>query len=217
MEAPRPPGEIGRFVVAAGAPSHRRAERARPRVAEDPLVVLRHAERHVRLRGALAPRDLRHEMPRPEDLVAHQLEMRQLVVVDGDEDRPVGRQQPPQQPEPRVHHAQPLVVAREVLARPPHHLAQPPRQPRRAHVVVVRPPLLARVVRWVDVDAPHAPLQPREQRLERLQVVAVDDSVPAPGHGTLPRPRRVEPPHGLHRAHRHLRVVVHHLRLAHPL
>ena len=61
--------------------------------------------------------------------------------------------------------------------------AQRPAQPvadlRAVDVVVVDPAFVAGVVRRVDVDALHLPRVTRQQRLERLQVVALHDQIAA--------------------------------------
>ena len=54
---------------------------------------------------------------------------------------------------------------------------QPVLHQRAVHVVVVDPALVAGVVGRVDVDAIHAPGVAREQRLQRVQVVAVDNQI----------------------------------------
>ena len=100
-----------------------------------------------------------------------------LVVVDGHEDGTVLPEQFAQELEARHHHAAPLVVAGQVV--PVHDAAQPVPHERRSHVVVVGPPLVARVVGRVDVDALHLAVVGRQQGLQGGEVVAVDDQVVA--------------------------------------
>ena len=57
------------------------------------------------------------------------------------------------------------------------HLAQPLANLRAVDVVVVGPALVARVVRRVDVDTLDLPRVARQQRLQGVQVVALDDEV----------------------------------------
>ncbi|GAB2726422.1 hypothetical protein GCM10027019_02200 [Melaminivora jejuensis] len=57
------------------------------------------------------------------------------------------------------------------------HFAQPFPDLRAVDVVVVDPAFIAGVVRRVDVDALHLPGIARQQRLERMQVVALHDEV----------------------------------------
>ena len=98
-----------------------------------------------------------------------------LVVIDRNEEHAVIRKHLPQQFEPRHHHAQPFVMPREVLA--VHHLAQPFLHHGRVHVVVVNPILVASVVGWVSVDAIHLTVVIRQQRLQRLEAVAMHHQV----------------------------------------
>ena len=112
-----------------------------------------------------------------EDLVHRRPQVMELVVVDGDEDRPVLRQQLPEKLQPRPHHAQPFVVPLQIL---PVHLPvalQPLPHQRAVHLVVVGPALIAGVVGRVDIDAFHPPRVARYQRLQRLQIVAVDNQI----------------------------------------
>jgi hypothetical protein len=119
------------------------------------------------------------EIARPENLIHQQPQRRHLVVVDRDEDRPVLAQKLFQQHQPRIHHAEPAVVAVQRLALAADHLAQPAANLRAVDVVVVDPALVAGVVGRVDVDALHLPGVARQQRLERVQVVALHDQVAA--------------------------------------
>ena len=98
-----------------------------------------------------------------------------FVVVDGHEDRPVLPEQCAEQLQARHQHAAPLVVPGQVIA--VHHPAQPVPHEGRIHVVVVRPALVARVVGRIDVDALYLSVIGRQQRLQRGQVIAVDDQV----------------------------------------
>jgi hypothetical protein len=79
--------------------------------------------------------------------------------------------------QPRIHHAAPLVVARGVFAFLSDGLADPLFELRLGEVVVVDPPLVAGVVGRVDIDALDFARVSREQRLERQQVVPLDDQV----------------------------------------
>src|SRR5574344_2130609 len=109
-----------------------------------------------------------------------------------------------QEPQTRVHHAEPLVMAREVLALLAADLAEPLFPLRIVDIVIVHPTFLARVVRRIDVDALDLALVARQQRLKRSKIVAVDDHV-------LRRRRRAMPPLALQHTERHLVVVVDHL------
>ena len=100
-----------------------------------------------------------------------------FVVVDRDENCPIIGQQLPQQLQARRHHAQPLVMAGQVVAA--HFLAQPVAQQRAVGVVIVGPALVAGVVGRVDVDALDLPAIERQERLERQQVIAFDEQVAA--------------------------------------
>ena len=116
--------------------------------------------------------------------------------------------------EPRVHHAQPLVVAAEVLALLAHGPVEPLPDAGVVDVVVVDPALVAGVVRRIDVDAVDPTLVLGQQGLQGLEVVAVDDHVPAVRavaveHALLG--------HALEHAVRDVAVVVDHLLLAHPV
>ena len=79
-------------------------------------------------------------------------------------------------------------------------------------VVVVMLERGAGVVRRIDVDALHPPLILREQRLERIQIVAVDDHVAVivmafGGKGILL----------LQRAERHVQMMIDHLVFSNPV
>ena len=136
-----------------------------------------------------------------EDFVHQRTESMNLVVVDGDEDGPVVPKQLAQELQAGKHHAAPLVVAGQVF--PVHDLAQPIADHRRVDLVVVGPGFVAGVVGRVDVDALDLAVIGRQQRLQRGQVVALDDQVvvqarlPAQSPWTGPAAARgTEPPDG---------------------
>ena len=56
-------------------------------------------------------------------------------------------------------------------------LLQPLLHERAVRVVVIDPPLVARVVGRIDVDALYAPRVPRQQGFQGMEVVPVDDEV----------------------------------------
>jgi hypothetical protein len=62
------------------------------------------------------------------------------------------------------------------------HLAQPATDLRAVDIVVVDPALVTGVVRRVDVNALHLAGVSGEQRLQRVQVVALDNQIAAVGH-----------------------------------
>ena len=82
-----------------------------------------------------------------------------------------------QQLQPRVHHAQPLVVAGKVLSLFANHFAQPLFDFGIIDIIVVHPALIAGIVGRINVDALDFSFILGQQRLERLQVIPVDNHV----------------------------------------
>lgn len=58
-------------------------------------------------------------------------------------------------------------------------LAEPFTNDRTVHVVIIDPSLVARVIRWIDVDTLHLASVVRQQRLERNKVVALNNEIAA--------------------------------------
>ena len=136
-------------------------------------------------RIVLFPNHVPHKTSSAEHLVAQALQSLLLVVVNGDEDGAVVRQQLAQQDQTGIHHAQPLVVPGEVLAGFAHHFAQPLQQARVVHVVVVHPLLFTRIVGWVDVDALDASFVFGQKGFQCFQVITVDYLIAIVGFGVL--------------------------------
>ena len=88
-----------------------------------------------------------------------------VIVVNADEDRAVIGKQFLQQSQSRVHHAEPLVVAREIFTLLADDLAEPFLDLWVVHVVVVHPTFIARVVWRINVDALDFSLVLRQKRL----------------------------------------------------
>ncbi|OIQ86934.1 hypothetical protein GALL_311930 [mine drainage metagenome] len=104
----------------------------------------------------ILPDDRRNKRLSSEHLVHEDFEVMPFSLVNSDPDRAVLGQQLPQQHQARIHHRQPLAVLQLV-------------------VVVLERAL--GVVRRVDEDAFHLACIERNQRLERQQVVALDQQV----------------------------------------
>jgi len=103
-----------------------------------------------------------------------------FVVVDADEDYPVGAEQFAQEFEPGRHHTEPFVVAGEVVSID--GLPEPILHQRAVDIVVIFPTFVAGVVGRVNVDALDLAGVGREQRFQSVQIVAVDDEVVVQGH-----------------------------------
>ena len=73
--------------------------------------------------------------------------------TNADCDAAVFRQQLLQQFQPGAHHAQPLIVAGQVLALLAHHFAQPLFDLGVIDVVIVHPALVAGIIGWIYVPA----------------------------------------------------------------
>ncbi len=104
----------------------------------------------------LLPKYVSHEISSSKHLIHNDLEIVRLIVVNRHPNRPILRQQVAQQFQARPHHRQPLAMF---------------------EIVVVVLEGRARVVRRVNVDALHLPGIERQQRLQRFQVVALDEHV----------------------------------------
>ena len=126
------------------------------RVDKNEVVVRRKLTGGVSRRISLLPYHRRYKIRAPEHLVHQHLEVVRFVVVNRDPDAAVLSQQFPQQHQTRIHHAQPLAVLQLV-------------------VVVLERRL--RVVRRVDEDALHAPGIDGDQRLQRQQVVSLNQQI----------------------------------------
>ena len=104
--------------------------------------------------------------------------MCELIIINADEDRAIVRQEFMQEPQTRVHHAEPFIVAREILALLADNLAKPLFHLKVVDIVIVHPTFLTRVVRRIDVNAIDLALELREEGLQGGEIVAVDDHVP---------------------------------------
>ena len=98
-------------------------------------------------------------------------------LINADKNNTIIRQQLLQQLQTRVHHAQPLVMAGQVLALFADNLAQPLLDFRVIDIIVINPALVAGVVGRIDIDALDAPLIPGQQCFQGFQIVAPDDHI----------------------------------------
>ena len=87
-----------------------------------------------------------------ENLITNQLEIGILRIINADENNSVVRQQLLQQLQAQIHHAQPLVMAGQVLALFADNLAQPFFDLRVIDIIVIDPALVAGVVGRIYKD-----------------------------------------------------------------
>ena len=136
-------------------------------------------------------------------------------LINADKNNTIVRQQLLQQLQPRVHHAQPLVVAGQVLALFACNLAQPLFDFRIVDVIVIDPALVAGVVGRIDVNALDAPLIPGQQCFQGFQIVAPDDHVFAAIIFVV-LPVFIKAVLALQHPKRHVLMVIDHLALSNP-
>ena len=122
------------------------------------------------------PDDIRDKCIFAEYFIDNATSAMNLVVIERHPKADVLRKQFAKQHKTRPHHAQPLIVPQHVLGI--HWIrAQPLAHDRRVDVIVVTPVLVACVVGRVDENQIHFTGVARQQALERVKVVTVNDQV----------------------------------------
>ena len=139
-----------------------------------------------------------------------------FIFTNRDKNRPIIREQALKETEAGIHHAQPLVMPREILPFLPHDLAQPALDDRIIHRIIVYPSFIASVIRWIDVDTLHSPLILGEERLQGKQIVPMDHHILAPIILLL-LPLFVKTVRAGKYMAGHFEVVVHHFFFSDPL
>ena len=112
-----------------------------------------------------------------ENFVHNETKISYFNIINADENNPIFCHQLLQQFQARIHHAKPLVVTAQILALCADNLPQPCLDMRIVDIVVVHPFFVARVIRRINIDALHPSLVHRQQRFERIQIIAVDNHV----------------------------------------
>ena len=125
-----------------------------------------------------------------------------LVVIDANKDRSILPKKLPEQCEPWIHHAKPAIMPIQCLAFPAYDLAKPIPDNRAIHVVVINPVFVARIVGRIDIDALHLSGIVGQQRLERDEVIALDNKI------AVARLAAGKTRHVLKQVKRHLKVMV---------
>ena len=123
------------------------------------------------------PNQRRLVIARSKNFITYTFEIGIFNIINTNKNRAVLGQQLLQQFQARIHHAQPLVMAAQVLALFADRLVQPVPHARVVYVVVIHPALVAGVVRWIYIDALDLPLVLRQQCLQCLQIVAMNNFV----------------------------------------
>ena len=83
------------------------------------------------------------------------------------------------QSQPRIHHAEPFVVAAQVFTLLADNRAQPLLDFRIIHIVVVDPFLVPGIVGRIDINALDSPFVFGQQGFQRFKIVAVNDFITA--------------------------------------
>ena len=99
-----------------------------------------------------------------ENLVAYQLQICLLVIVDTDENSTSVGQQFMQQLQSRIHHTKPFVVAGQIFAFLSHNFTEPFFDIGIVYVVVVNPFFVARIIRRIYINAINPSFILRKQR-----------------------------------------------------
>ena len=123
------------------------------------------------------PCDLSDKIYSSKYLVTNKFEVIKFVIIYTDENGTIICKQLLQQSQSRIHHAEPFVVTREILAFLADDFTEPFLDLRVVHVVVVNPSFVSGIVRRIDVDALDPAFILRQKRLERGKIVAVDNHV----------------------------------------
>lgn len=82
-----------------------------------------------------------------------------------------------QQFQPRIHHAQPFIVARQVFSFFADHLAEPFPDFRVIYIVVVHPSFIACIVRRINVYYFHPPYIPGKECFQSFQIIAANHHI----------------------------------------
>ena len=73
-----------------------------------------------------------------------------FIIINGNENGPILCQQFLQQPKPGIHHAEPLIMAGQVLPFFSHHLPQPLLDAWVVHIIVIHPSFIACIVGGIN-------------------------------------------------------------------
>ena len=111
------------------------------------------------------------------NLIHYHSQKMHFMIIDADEDRSIFPQKFPQQRQPWVHHAQPLVMSGQVFGLAADDLPQPSPHLRTVDGVVVDPVFIARVVGGIDVNALDLPGIVGQERLEGEEIVTFDQQI----------------------------------------
>ena len=134
-----------------------------------------------------------------------------FIIVDRDPNRAVFAQKFLEEPQARIHHAQPLIVARQVFRLLADSRAKPGPDFRRVDIVVIDPGLIARVVGRVNIDALHLACIIGQQRLQGFEIVALNQQVARVRIANALALVAMDQPIG------HLAMMVHHRLFADPI
>ena len=123
------------------------------------------------------PNELGNKIIFSKYLITNHTQKRLFSIINANEDNAILCQQLLQQLQPGIHHAQPLVMASQVLSLFADYCAQPFLDLRIIDVIVVDPPLVTCVIWRIDINTLHPPLVSGQQRFQGLQIVAPDDHI----------------------------------------
>ena len=104
-----------------------------------------------------------------------------FVVVNADENCSVLCEKLMEQPQTRIHHAEPFVMTGEVFPFFPDNFTEPFFYFRIVDVIIIDPLFIAGIVGWIDVDTFYSAFVFGEERLESIKVIAVNNFIPAWG------------------------------------
>ena len=104
-----------------------------------------------------------------------------FVVINADENCSVLCEKLMEQTQTGIHHAEPFVMTGEVFPFFPDNFTEPFFYFRIVDVIIIDPLFITGIVGWIDVDTFYSAFVFREERLESIEVIAVNNFIPAWG------------------------------------
>ena len=152
-----------------------------------------------------------------ENIITDCTQTRHLVIVYRDEDCAFVGKQLTQEYKARIHHAEPFVVAREILTLSTDNLAKPAEYVGVVDIIVVTPFLIAGVIWWVDIDTVNASFIFRKERFECSKIITVNYLIARSAGRSAVRAFAIEAIAMLQYAKRHIGVMGDNLLFTYPV
>ena len=137
----------------------------------------RYTFRIVPGRIGLFPNNIPHKTILAKYIIHHQAKITHLVIINGNKYSTSRWQEFLKHFQSGIHHAKPFIMATEVFTLFPYYFAKPFLNMRIVYIIIIYPPLIACIIRRIDIYAINSSFILWQQRFQGNQIIPMNNHI----------------------------------------